>query len=332
LLTLVAVIDENNYPVDIGEEIWNTLPMNLFTLAKSFPTEELAVEHWIATRWPDGVRCISCDHGTVYRIQTAGKTGKRALIFECGKCRLHFSPTAGTLFHDSHLPLQKWFAAIALMCEGKKGISANQMKRHLGVTYKTAWFMCHRIRKAMSDESIDPLGSEGQVIEIDESFVGGVTLRSGPTIAKRQKVKVLGIAERGGRVHLKKIKDLKQESIAPILDAAISPKVSLIHTDGANRYKGMIPREKHIRGNHMKELETGHVSNQTIEGVFSLFKRGVVGSYHKLGIEHMDAYLGEFCWRYNRRRQQPKMFDMALRNMQREPLPYDKLKGGDNPF
>lgn len=306
--------------------------MNLFSLAKSFPTDDLALEYWIATRWPDGVRCVGCDHDTVYRIRTVGKTGKPSLIFECGKCALHFSPTAGTLFHDSHLPLQKWFAAIALMCEGKKGISANQMKRHLGVTYKTAWFMCHRIRKAMSDDSIAPLGSEGQVIEVDESFIGGMTLRSGSTEAKRRKVKVLGIAERGGRVHLKKIKNLKLEAIAPILDATISPNVSEIHTDGALRYVNMFPKGKHVRGNHAKELQTGPVSNPTIEGAFSLFKRGVVGSYHKLGEEHMDAYLGEFCWRYNRRRHQSEMFDMALGNMTREPLPYAKLKGGDNPF
>jgi transposase-like protein len=306
--------------------------MNLFSLARTFPTEDAAVEYWIATRWPDGVRCVACDHETVYRIQTVGKTGKPSLIFECGKCQLHFSPTAGTLFHDSHLPLQKWFTAIALMCEGKKGISANQMKRHLGVTYKTAWFMCHRIRKAMSDDSIDPLGSEGQVIEIDESFVGGTTPRVGPKEAKRRKVKVLGIAERGGRVHLRKIKNLKLETIVPILDAAISPDASGIHTDGSTRYVNLIPTDKHIRGNHAEELKTGTVSNQTIEGAFSLFKRGVVGSYHKLGEEHMDAYLGEFCWRFNRRRAQAEMFDSALSNMTREPLPYAKLKGGDNPF
>jgi transposase-like protein len=306
--------------------------MNLFTLGKIFPTEDAAVEYWIKSRWPDGVRCVQCDHDTVYRIQTTGKTGKPALLFECGKCGFHFSATTGTLFHDSHLPLQKWFAAIALMCEAKKGISANQLKRHLGVSYKTAWHLAHRIRKAMSDESPEPLGSEGQIIEVDESFIGGMVAHSGSTVAKRRKVKVLGIAERGGRVHLKKIKDLKGETIKPVLDATISPNASAIMTDGANRYRGMIPRAKHIRGNHHEELKTGPVSNQTIEGAFSLFKRGVVGSYHKLGVEHMDAYLGEFCWRYNRRRHQADMFDMALSNMSRGPLPYSKLKGGDNPF
>jgi len=307
--------------------------MNLFSLAKSFPTEDAAIEYWIATRWPDGVRCVGCDHDTVYRIRTIGKTGKPSLVFECGKCQLHFSPTAGTLFHDSHLPLQKWFMAIALMCEGKKGISANQMKRHLGVTYKTAWFLCHRIRKAMSDDSIDPLGSEGQVIEMDESFIGGTTQHKGSKEAKRRKVKIIGIAERGGRVHLRKIKNLKQDTIVPIMNATISPNASEIHTDGSTRYTNIIPSGKHVRGNHAAEIKAGDpLSNQTIEGAFSLFKRGVIGSYHKLGEEHLDAYLGEFCWRQNRRKQQPEMFDLALSNMTREPLPYAKLKGGDNPF
>jgi hypothetical protein len=303
--------------------------MNLFSLAQTFPTEAAAVEYWISVRWPSGVRCLGCDHGKVYRIKGVGKTGKPFLIFECEECGLHFSPTAGTLFHDSHLPLQKWFAAIALMCEAKKGISANQLKRHLGVTYKTAWFLAHRIRKAMSDETIDPMGSDGQVVEIDESFLGGIMKHKGPKEAKRQKVKILGIAERGGKVHLRKIANLKVETIKPILDATISPNALTIVTDGATRYKAMIPETKHVRGNHAKEVRTGTVSNPTIEGAFSLFKRGVVGSYHKLGVEHVDAYLGEFCWRYNRRAWQPQMFNMALANMGREPLPYAKLKGGD---
>src|SRR5882762_10563556 len=107
--------------------------MNLFSLAKAFPTEEAALEYWIGMRWPNGVRCLACDHDKVYRIETVGKTGKSCLMFECAECELHFSPTVGTLFHDSHLPMQKWFATIALMVESKKGISASQVARHIGV-------------------------------------------------------------------------------------------------------------------------------------------------------------------------------------------------------
>src|SRR5208337_1859001 len=116
-------------------------------------------------------------------------SGRNVLLFECAQCGLHFSPTAGTLFHDSHLPLQKWFMAIALMCEAKKGVSANQLKRHLGVGYKTAWYLAHRIRKAMSDQDISPLGGEGQIVEIDESFIGGRN-SEGATDGKKSKIKV----------------------------------------------------------------------------------------------------------------------------------------------
>src|SRR5271166_3118071 len=163
--------------------------MNLFSLAKAFPDESSALEYWVSIRWPDGVYCVECGHKRVYRIVTPNKSGRNVLLFECAQCGLHFSPTAGTLFHDSHLPLQKWFAAIALMCEAKKGISANQMKRHLGVTYKTAWYLCHRIRKAMSEPDAEPLGGPGVTVEIDETFIGG-RIRGGGIDGKASKIKV----------------------------------------------------------------------------------------------------------------------------------------------
>jgi len=305
--------------------------MNLFSLAKEFPTESAALEYWIKTRWPNGVVCLKCS-ASVYRIETTGKTGKPALKFECSACGLHFSPTAGTLFHDSHLPLQKWFMAIALMCEGKKGISANQLSRHLGVGYKTAWYLSHRIRKAMSDPEITPLGSEGQIVEIDETFIGGKAL-DGYRDGKKSKIKVFGVAERNGRVHLKKVKNVKAETLRPLVEEHVSPNAPKIVTDGAPVYKGIIPKSKHIAGNHYRERHSGKLSNSTIEGAFSLFKRGIVGSYHKIGEEHMDAYLGEFCWRYNRRKRQPELFDMALKSLgENKPLPYKELKGGDDPF
>jgi transposase-like protein len=301
--------------------------MNLFSLAKAFPTEDAALDYWLAIRWPNGVRCVACDNPKVYRIVTPNKSGRDKLLFECAGCGLHFSPTTGTLFHDSHLPLTKWFAAIALMCEGKKGISANQMKRHLGVTYKTAWYLCHRIRKAMSETDIQPLGGHGQAVEIDEMFVGGQKRGSGSGYAGKLKVHVLGIAEQGGRVHLQTIESLKREAIKPVIDATISPKASRILTDGATRYLPLIPPEKHVRGNHRDETRKGmELSNRTIEGAFSLFKRGIVGSYHQLSPEHLDAYLAEFCWRFNRRHQQAAMFGMVLQNLaEREPLPYKEL-------
>jgi transposase-like protein len=300
--------------------------MNLSSLAKAFPTEQDALAYWIKARWPKGVHCLACDHDRCYVIETKGKTGKPARLFECADCGLHFSATTGTLFHDSHLPLQKWFMAIALMVESKKGISANQVKRHIGVTYKTAWYLCQRIRQAMQESQIKPMGSAGQVVEIDEMHVGGKIAGTGKS-ALRNKVRVLGIVERGGRVHLQTITDGRQETLKPILDAKLSPAAGAVVTDGGGAYHSLIPAGKHMAGNHSEEIRKGgKVSNQTVEGAFSLFKRGVIGSYHKLGTQHLDRYLGEFCWRYNRRGVQPWMFGMALVSLaENKPMPYKEL-------
>src|SRR5579864_7862434 len=179
--------------------------MNLLTVSKAFQTEDSALDYLVSQRWPSGVRCLGCDCAKVYRIDTKGKTGRPYRKYECSDCGLHFSATTGTLFHDSHLPLQKWFMAMALMAESKKGISANQIARHLGVQYKTAWHLCHRIRKAMMELENTTLGGPGKTIEIDETFLGGKTRGKGVKGGVDSKVRVLGIAERNGRVHLQRI-------------------------------------------------------------------------------------------------------------------------------
>jgi transposase-like protein len=300
--------------------------MNLFSLAQNFPTEEAALAYWVKARWPKGVRCLACDHDKCYQIETKGKTKKTVRLFECAECGLHFSATTGTLFHDSHLPLQKWFMAIAVMVEAKKGVSAMQVQRHIGGSYKTAWYVCHRIRKAMQEQGMI-LGGEGKVVEIDETYIGGRTAGTGVQAARDKKTTVIGIVERGGRVYMQTIKNAKKESLKPVIDAKVSSDTSKVVTDGATAYLGIIPTDKHEAGNHREETRYGgKVSNQTIEGAFSLFKRGLVGSYHQLSEEHLDAYLGEFCWRYNRRGVQPWMFDMALERLAaNKPMPYKEL-------
>jgi transposase-like protein len=301
--------------------------MNLYSLAKAFPSEEHALAYWMKTRWPKGVACIRCFHTNCYLIETRGKTRKPARLFECAACKLHFSATTGTLFHDSHLPLQKWFTAIALMVESKKGISASQVARHIGVTYKTGWYLCQRIRQAMQETDITPLGEGGLVVEIDEMRIGGRLAGTGVKAGLGNKVKVLGIIERGGRVHLQTIPDGKKDTLKPILDAKLSPEAREVVTDGAAAYLVLIPPEKHKAGNHKEETRRGgKVSNPAIEGAFSLFKRGYIGSYHKLGQEHLDKYLGEFCWRFNRRQMQPWLFGMVLLSIaENKPLPYKTL-------
>jgi len=301
--------------------------MNLLKVTQTFATEEKALDYLIKQRWPEGVRCLACNHDKVYTIATKGKTGKPCRLFECGECKLHFSATTGTLFHDSHLPLQKWFMAMALMSEAKKGISANQIARHLGVQYKTAWHLCHRIRKAMEELNSEPLGGQGQVVEIDETFLGGRKLRKGVKAGKDAKIAVLGIAERNGRVHLQRISNVKAASIKTVLDAKLSPNVGRVITDSASAYTAILPAEKHVEVNHKEELRTlGELSTKTVEGTFSLFKRGVIGSYHHLSEDHLDSYLQEFCWRVNRRRMQPFMFETLTRDLvTKKPLTYRKL-------
>jgi hypothetical protein len=176
--------------------------------------------------------------------------------------------------------------AIALMVESKKGISASQVARHIGVTYKTGWYLCQRIRQAMQERDISPLGEGGMVVEIDEMSVGGRLAGTGVKAGLKNKFKVIGIIERGGRVHLQTIPNAKKDTLKPILDAKLSPEAKEVVTDGAAAYLALIPPEKHKAGNHKEETRKGgKVSNPAIEGAFSLFKRGYIGSYHKLGPE-----------------------------------------------
>jgi transposase-like protein len=301
--------------------------MNLLSVAKNFASEDQALDYLVKYRWPDGVRCLACGHSKVYRIDTHGKTKKPCRVYECADCGLHFSATTGTLFHDSHLPLQKWFMAMALMCEAKKGISALQVQRHIGVAYKTAWYLCHRIRKAM-EEQASPLGGQGQVVEIDEMFLGGKkSFRQTSKQIKDRKVKVMGIAERGGRVVLRRVDNLKIGTMRPVVLENLSANATTVVTDGFSPYSFIVPKDKHVVTNHEQEIrDKGEVSMKTVEGAFSLFKRGVVGSYHQLSTDHLDSYLQEFCWRYNRRRMQPFMFNTLLREVAtKKPMTYKKL-------
>jgi transposase-like protein len=217
--------------------------------------------------------------------------------------------------------------AMALMSEAKKGISALQVSRHIGVAYKTAWYLCHRIRKAMQELEPSPLGGQGKVVEIDETWLGGKKLRKGVKAGRENKIATLGIAERNGRVHLQRISNVKAETIKPILEAKLNSETDKVVTDSHATYRWLLPAEKHEITSHKDDLrEFGETQTKTVEGAFSLFKRGVVGSYHHLSEDHLDSYLGEFCWRYNRRKMQPFIFQTILTELtQKKPLTYKKL-------
>jgi transposase-like protein len=301
--------------------------MNLLNVTRKFRTEDEALDYLIRARWPEGVRCLACNYATCYQIATRGKTGKPCRLFECAECKLHFSATTGTLFHDSHLPLTKWFMAMALMSEAKKGVSALQISRHIGVAYKTAWHLCHRIRKAMQELETAPLGGQGKVIEVDEAFIGGKTKGKGHKKAFEKKVRILGIAERGGKVHLQKIQDGKAGTLRAIFEKKLDPTTPVVVSDDAPVFASIFQPERHFAFKHEDDFsERGELTAKTVEGAFSLFKRGVIGSYHHLSEDHLDSYLQEFSWRYNRRKMQPFMFNTLLTELTRKkPLTYKKL-------
>ena len=169
---------------------------------------------------------------------------------------LHFSATTGTLFHDSHLPLQKWFMAMAIMGEAKKRVSALQISRHIGVQYKTAWHLCHRIRKAMQEQNPPPMGSQGQIVEIDETKLGGRKLRKRNKAGVDNKIHVLGIAERNreGASTCRRFSNVKAATLRPILNEKLSPDTKEFVTDSQPAYGWILPKEKHTEVSHRKEL------------------------------------------------------------------------------
>jgi hypothetical protein len=219
--------------------------------------------------------------------------------------------------------------AMALICEAKKGISAKQVARHLGLekSYKTAWYLCHRIRKAMKEGGL--LGSGG-VLEADETYLKPRKPRKGaPYVKKEHKEVVLGMVERGGKLRLVPVSGTKVADLQPELEKHVSPDVKMIYTDEHPIYdfalRGKYPG-KHETINHSRTYVAGEVHTNTVENAFSLLKRGLYGTYHQVSIKHLGRYCEEFSYRFNRRGEQSEMFDMTLKGLLREtPLPLKVL-------
>jgi transposase-like protein len=271
-----------------------------------------AIEH---LRWPDGVRCPACQSGKISRIVARNQ-------FDCDSCRYQFSATAGTIFHDTHLPLHKWFLAAYLMCESKKGVPALQMQRMLNTTYRTAWHLCHRIRAAMLEAAPEKLSG---IVEMDETYVGGKARRWCP---RSKKSVVVGIRKRNGELRLLRTKDATAATIREIVAAHIGEDVEVIMTDEAAIYDWALrklPKEKHRTINHTKEYAHGDVHTNTIESAFSLLKRGIVGTWHKVSAKHLPAYLDEMCFRFNNRKNPYLFRDTILKLIASPNLEYKNL-------
>jgi transposase-like protein len=277
-----------------------------------FKNEETAREYLEAQRWPNGPICPHCGaNGRVYKVGANEKTKIRKGLYHCNDCKQQFTVTVGTVFERSKIPLHKWLAATYLMCSSKKGISAKQIERTFGVTYKTAWFMCHRIREAMKNPTEGKLGGGGHFVEADETYIGSNPIRKKHLLAKHgrlsggeHKEKVVALVERDGRVRSFHIKRINSQVIGPILKEHISLD-SAIMTDEAGIYKAM-SLEKHFAGhgtvNHgLHEYVRGINYTNTVEGYFSILKRGMTGIYQHCSRHHLKRYLAEFDFRYSYR-------------------------------
>jgi len=271
-----------------------------------FNDEEAARAHLESIRWADGVYCPHCgntDETAIHRLK--GKSHRPGL-FQCNECRQHFTVTVGTVMERSKVPLAKWVLGFHLYASSKKGMSAHQLHRMLGVTYKTAWFMAHRIREAMRDDDADPIGGEGKKVEADETYFGTkdrVTHRTKKgKPGHGSKRSVVALVERGGRARFFHAKEATAAGIRDILVRNVSRKSDLL-TDESRLYvetgKEFNSHEtvKHSAGEYVR----GVIHTNTVENVFSVFKRGMRGVYQHCGEAHLFRYVAEFEFRYNRR-------------------------------
>jgi transposase-like protein len=271
-----------------------------------FPDEIACAEYLVKRRWPDGVACPRCGNVNVFPVKTM------PLKWQCYECETikgagyRFSHIAGTIFENTNKPLRQWFKVVHLMLTSKKGISALQIQRHMGFgSYETAHSMCHKIRAAL----IEPETRLGGIVEVDETFVGGKAKnrhankrdgKPGPTASG--KVIVVGAARRKGNVIARVIDNVKQETLEAFVNEAVSEKVSLLCTDQWVGYHYLGEKFPHSTVDHAKkQYVVGAVHTQTIEGFWSIFKRGIVGSFHKVSRKYMPLYVAEFQFRYNNR-------------------------------
>lgn len=269
--------------------------------APHFHDEDKAREYLESIRWPDGPVCPHCGEAEkIYRLN--GKSHRKGL-YKCGSCRKQFTVTVGTLFERSKVPLHKWLMAAYLLCSSKKGISAHQLHRMLEVTYKTAWFMDHRIREAMADPVFtNQLGGSGKYVEADETYWGNKGKQRPGARGAAHKEKIFSLVERGGHVRSFHVPAVTAKTLKPILREQVAKDTHVV-TDEMGSYRGL---EKDFTAHsvvcHAKgEYARGPIYTNTIEGYFSILKRGLTGVYQHCGPQHLRRYVGEFDFRYNNR-------------------------------
>lgn len=291
-------------------------PVNLISLMEQYSDETKCRETLMHLRWPNGVECLRCGHDKVTPVNARK-------VLDCNSCHYQFSVTVGTMFHDSHLPLTKWFVVTYLLTESRKGMSANQIKRMLGCSYKTAWYLCHRIRAAMKEAQEPTMHG---VVEVDETYVGGK-----PRIGRphRDKEIVVGVRQRDGELRFTRVGDVKANTLYKVIHQNVSDDVEFIITDDFSAYDGAMGsqfKDKHVTINHsQKKYSNGWIYTNTVESAFSPLKRGVIGTWHKVSAKHLPAYLDEMCFRFNNRKNPYLFRDTLIKMLEAEHVEYKKL-------
>lgn len=280
--------------------------MSIADFEKQFPTEEACKIYLVNSRWPEGVRCPRCNNENVYELESKGWHWQCS---SCAKDGYRFSVLVGTIFENTNKPLREWFRVIHLMLTSKKGMSALQIGRYMGFgSYKTAWYMCHRIRVALASGDMAKLGG---IVEVDETFIGGKAKNKhkgkggrgdfGGTGGMGKSV-IAGAIQRKGNVVARVIANVRTESLTKFVNEAVADSVSLLVTDQWTGYRTLKNKYPHKVINHAQdEYVVGAVHTNTIEGFWSIFKRGVVGTFHKVSKKYLPLYVAEFEFRYNNR-------------------------------
>ena len=280
-------------------------------------TDETAAREWLeAQRWPDGRVCPHCGNADQAKIKALAGKAHRPGVYQCNECREQFTVTVGSVMERSKLPLTKWVMALHLMAASKKGVSAHQLHRMLGITYKSAWFMAHRLREAMRPlpNSQEPMGGEGKIVEADETYFGkteearpspkrkGLPYTKGGRSGPSNKLAIVSLVERGGTVRSFHPAVATKEAVVGIVKDNIA-KESRFMTDESRLYTGLSAHfaqhqtVKHSVGEYVRE----DVHSNTVENYFSVFKRGMKGIYQHCAEKHLHRYLAEFDFRYNTR-------------------------------
>ncbi|WP_138422059.1 IS1595 family transposase [Maritimibacter alexandrii] len=296
-----------------------------------FHNEEAAYDHLESVLWPDGPECPHCGVvNNAHKIPANPEKRVRHGLHRCKDCKKQYTVKVGTVFEASKVPLHKWLQAVYLMTSSKKGVSAHQLHRALEVTYKTAWFMAHRVREAMREGNLEVMGGAGGTVESDETFIGTDPDYKGSRRVYHHKMKVLSLVDRENRTARSFVVDkVTQKEILPILNANID-RESRLMTDQAPWYKPIGKQfAAHESVDHSKdEYVRGDVTTNTVEGYFSIFKRGMKGIYQHCDKKHLHRYLAEYDFRYNHRSakgvEDTMRCEIALKSIKGKRLFYSK--------